>query len=445
MTTLVLDQNSNFLLSGAADSNIHVWSLPDILSWSNNASSSHDPSNSLRHTLSNHRAAITSLVLGHSASFLNIAVSASEDKTCTIWNYQNGQALRTYLFPSTPLCLALDPADRYFYTGFEDGSVQLVRLYDHASAPMVNVNDPSQAQHAIKVQEKDRLAANGQDLGTTLSMGLSYDGMTLLTGHENGKIICWDIGGARFQSTLCDLRGPVTNLQFETPAGFAGDAKEPPYKIHSITKPRFDLSTTGQGMVPAAYTLTGQFAADLPNDSSRIYESGRLSGHKRFEQALLHPSFPSDLLESGIAELAALRTKSSRHANGLVANEHDADFLPLDDDAMTPMDDVTTAHPDGTEKPIEGLEVENHTLRDQVTALQRTLNASFDQIEHLRREQKVWSKWEQEKKRKRDEAQDRRRERTERIWAGENVDAEIEASPGDSSSSPWESSDPNED
>ncbi|KAL9063126.1 MAG: hypothetical protein Q9157_008403 [Trypethelium eluteriae] len=400
VTTLAVDIDSNFLLSGSPDSNIHVWSLPDILSWSNTDSTSQDRLKSLRHTLSDHRAAITSLVLGHSASFLNIAISASEDSSCIIWNYQSKQALRTILLPSTPLCLALDPADRCFYTGFDDGSVQLLRFYNDSGAPAINIHDPHQAQNATKPQEKDRWAAVGQDLGTTLSMDLSYDGTKLLTGHEKGKVICWDIGAGSFQSTLCDLHGGVTNIRFETPAGFVGGVEEPRFKIHSVTKPRFDLSTTAKGTVPSAYTFTTQFITDLPDRSdSKLYESGTLSSRERFDQALFHPSFPNSLLESGMAELAALRdqpvSKSNSASAPLNANstyDHDADFVSLNEEAGA----SALTNGDGADGATAELEQENQALKDQLAALKRVMNKSLDQLEELRKERKAWVRFEGE-------------------------------------------------
>ncbi|KAI9656172.1 MAG: Pre-rRNA-processing protein ipi3 [Bathelium mastoideum] len=440
VTTLVIDNDSTFLLSGSDDSNVHVWSLLEILSWSKNDSTSQSANKSLLRTLPDHRAAITSLILGHSVSSLNIAVSASQDSSCIVWNYQSGQALRTVFLPSAPVCLVLDPADRCFYTGFEDGSVQLVHFYHESRSVDVNVHDPSQPQRAVKPREKDRWDAGGQNLGTTLSADLSYDGMTLLTGHESGKVICWDIGAGRFHSTLCDLHAPVTNLLLEKPTGFAGNVEAPRYKIHSVTKPRFDLSTTGQGIVPSAYTFTGQFISDLPNTSPHLYQSGRLTGRERFQQSLLHPSFPSSLLESGIAELAALHANPSHPSSNRASLDHDADFLALDGETTSPPNGTMDAAQNGVAPPAAQLETENQTLRDQMAALQRTLSASFDQLEHLRREQKVWLKWEREKRRKGEETQERRRERAERAWTGEDVGGEVAASPGDSSSSSWESS-----
>ena len=420
MTTLVVDQDSNFLLSGSADSNIHVWSLPEILSWSTSGSNSQDGNQSLRRTLSDHRAAINSLILGHSAGFLNIAISTSQDNSCIVWNYQNGDALRTVLLPSTPLSLALDPADRCFYTGFEDGSVQLVQFYSDPLVAGTNIFDPSQTKNMIRPQEKDRWAAEGQNLGPTLSMDLSYDGMTLLTGHESGKVICWDVGGARFQHTLCDLHGPVTNLHLEIPTGFVGSVQEPRYKVHSVTKPRFDLSTTAQGTVPSAYNFTAQFSSNLPLASPQLYQSDSLPSRERFEQTLFHPSFPSSFLEASIPQLAALRappTPSSKSSSRF-SNDHDADFLALDGAAGE--------QPNGTDSTTEALEAENQMLKEQMAALKRVQIKSFEQLEELRQERKAWLRWEKEVRRRELERKRRKVEREERRWAGEEVATEEE-------------------
>ncbi|KAB8298560.1 hypothetical protein EYC80_000739 [Monilinia laxa] len=55
---------STHLITGSDDSNLHVWSIPQLLSLHTSTNEPHEP---IR-TLSNHRAAITSLVMGHSST-----------------------------------------------------------------------------------------------------------------------------------------------------------------------------------------------------------------------------------------------------------------------------------------------------------------------------------------------------------------------------------------
>ncbi|RYF04027.1 MAG: hypothetical protein EOO40_11600, partial [Deltaproteobacteria bacterium] len=172
------------------------------------------------HTLSGHRAAITSLVVGHSAGFCNIAVSASADQSCIVWDYHENQLLRTVLLPAVPRCLALDPADRAFYTAYDDGSVQIVDFYSDAfsaanpDSVQHPLYDPAQAAMPVQPPPQTRWTPPSADQGAALSAMLSYDGSTLMTGHNNGNVLVWDVPLGRYSSTFtaAPMMGPVTNL-----------------------------------------------------------------------------------------------------------------------------------------------------------------------------------------------------------------------------------------
>lgn len=200
--------NLSHIISGSEDSNIHVWSTPKLLSLT-----SSEPHQPLR-TLQNHRASITSLALGHSSSTTNICVSTSRDNSCIVWNYHTGDLLRTFLLPSTPLCVTLDPGDRAGYVGFEDGSVQMIDFISSASG-LNPIFDPS--LQATPTQAKLPPWTAPSDVGAVHCIGLSYDGTCLLSGHDSGKVVQWDVGRRAFASELVDLNAPVTNLLMLSP------------------------------------------------------------------------------------------------------------------------------------------------------------------------------------------------------------------------------------
>jgi pre-rRNA-processing protein IPI3 len=255
------------LITGSADSNIHVWSLPSLLSTA--STETHEPIRSL----SNHRAAITSLAIGHGSSNTNIVVSASKDNTCIVWNYATGDPLRTFLLPSTPLCLALDPCDRAVYVGFEDGSVQLVDFFQPNST-LNPLYDTSLQATPVQVAATNWSAPN--DVGATQCLAVSYDGTSLLSGHATGKVIRWDTGRRDFSAEIIDLASPVTNLLMVSPL-----PEKQMSKAVNVVKPR--LGETNQ-------TFTAQFTHDL--------------GRSNFGEILRCPGLPSDLLEQAIMEFA---------------------------------------------------------------------------------------------------------------------------------------------
>lgn len=258
-----LATTSTHIISGSEDSNIHIWSLPTLLSLS--TIGAQEPVRSL----SNHRAAITHLVTGHSAGSGDILVSASKDNTCIVWDYHTGTLLRTYLLPATPLCLALDPCDRAAYAGFEDGSVRLIDFFAQSST--VNPLYDSKLQ-TTPVQVAPDAWVAPFEAGATNCIAVTYDGTSLLTGHAAGKVVQWDVGRRGFSADLVDLNAPVTNLLVMSPF-----ADKHATRAVNVVKPRLG---------EVSYTYTAQLTGDLMVSP--------------FQQALNCPGFSADVLDDAI-------------------------------------------------------------------------------------------------------------------------------------------------
>jgi pre-rRNA-processing protein IPI3 len=360
VTSLAVDPSSNFFLSGSSDAMVHVWSLPAILSFSP------DTSRSPVHTLSTHRGPISSVVCGHSSSSANIAVSISGDKSAIVWDYQNGQMLRTYLLPEAPTAVALDPADRAFYVAYADGSLQTIDFYDEVqkNVPTDVLRDPSSSHRPVQPSSKTGFSADSQKLGGALSLSLSWDGTTLLSGHTSGKVAAWDLAKSNYLSTLANLPGPVSNLTFLTPTGFLRPQVQT-FKIHTVVKPKQDAGSSGAGssLVPAGYTLNMQFTGRLQPERASATES-MLTTKTDFEKALTHPSFPTSMLEESLAELDTWTATSSKR--GDVSS---SDFMALDN---------------GDADSAGGSHTELNELRRQVTSLERIQKVTFSQLSELR-------------------------------------------------------------
>ena len=318
------DQTSNFLLSGSPDSNIYVWSLQALLSFSSAATDPSQPSplSPLR-ALSNHRGEITALVLGHSSSSTNIAISGSKDETCIVWDYHTGTLLHNFLLPTTPLCLSLDPADRAFYAGFGDGSIQLVDFFKKPSL-IHPIYDPTLQSTPTQPPPLDRWAPPTESASKTLCIDLSYDGTVLLSGHENGKIQSWDVGKGRYKAQIADFSYPVTNLHMLPPTGFPNQSP-PPLKTQNVVKPRYDATLGKQStssVIPENYTFTAQFLTSLTLPRfSLTTASTPTDPLLSFTAALNHPSFPTSLLEEGITAISALRNPNPS-SNTKASNEN---------------------------------------------------------------------------------------------------------------------------
>jgi pre-rRNA-processing protein IPI3 len=344
---------------------IHVWALPSILSFSP------DAARSPIHTLSTHRGPISSIACGHSSSSANMAVSVSGDKSAIVWDYHSGQALRTYLLPETPTAVTLDPADRAFYVAYADGSLQTIDFYDDVQkTTSIDVLRDSESSHRpVQPSPKTRFGAESQKLGGALSLTLSWDGTTLISGHASGKIATWDIAKANYLSTPANLPGPVSNLRFLPPIGFPSNP-EPTFSIQTIVKPKQDagLTSSGNGLVPPNYTLSMQFTGRLrgPHVSATDKNPTRKS---TFEEALAHPSFPISMLEESLAELE-LWGAPSKGDSALTA-----DVMALDDGGAS-------AH--GLSGSASQAEVKQ--LKKQLASLQRIQKITFSQLSELREE-----------------------------------------------------------
>jgi pre-rRNA-processing protein IPI3 len=345
---------------------IHVWALPSILSFSP------DTSRSPVHTLSTHRGPISSIACGHSSSTANIAISTSGDKTAIVWDYHNGQALRTYLLPETPTAVTLDPADRACFIGYADGTLQTIDFYDDIQKTTSTdvLRDTSSSHRPMQPSPKTRFGADSQKLGGTLSLSLSWDGTTLVSGHSSGKITSWDIAKSNYLSTLANLAGPVSNLQFLRPTGFS-NIEEPSFRVQTIVKPKQDAGLTGSssGLVPSNYNLSMQFIGRLDTPSVSATEK-RPAKTSSFAEALTHPSFPASMLDESLAELDSwvAPSKGNSAAAAPVAT-------PVQSEDVEPSGETNEASSDEVKK-----------LKEQVASLQRIQKVTFAQLSKLREE-----------------------------------------------------------
>ena len=264
-----------------------------------NENGQYPPFSPLR-SLSNHRAAINAILFGHSSSNRNIAVSASKDNTCIVWDYVNGDALHTFLLPSSPLCLALDPADRAFYAGYEDGSVQLIDFYSQGGL-IQPLHNPALQSTPTQPPPSDRWSAPHQSASQILCLQVSYDGTSLLSGHQDGKIHVWDVAEGKYDKRLADFTAPITNILMLKPTGFP-ELTKPAVKLHNVVKPRYESFVDGDrgvggATIPTKYVFAVQFTSTLPFPFPANTTS--------FHQHLHHSSFPTTLLEETLAELCS--------------------------------------------------------------------------------------------------------------------------------------------
>lgn len=256
------------LLTGSDDSNVHVWNLAQLLDL--DAGQEHEPVASLP----NHRGAITDLAVSPAANVdTSLCVSASKDKTCVVWNYLSGQVLRTLIFPTAPLCLALDPATRGIFVSTEDGSIYSADFF--GPKPLLG---PDSEDSSTVVQVTSKFCTVPTESGPASCLALAYDGTVLLSGHPKGQVHVWAITDQHANSgpkELTNLNAAVTNITFVSPLAPSATAT----KTWTVVKP----AQTRRG-----YNVCAQYEADLTSEMP-------------FAAAVKAQGFPQATLDAAIA------------------------------------------------------------------------------------------------------------------------------------------------
>ncbi|KAI9927960.1 hypothetical protein ASPWEDRAFT_157755 [Aspergillus wentii DTO 134E9] len=393
VTSLVVDPTSNFILSGSSDASVHVWSLVEILSFTKPPSGRdrQQPNSPIR-TFSNHRAAITSLAVGHSAGRYNIAVSTSKDNTAIVWDYHAGQVLRTFLLPSIALSVTLDPVDRAFYVGYEDGSVQAIDLYKNQSIQHP-LHDPSLQSTPAQPSAEDRWLPPSGDSGAIQALAVSYDGMTLLSGQQNGKVFSWNVARRKYASTIADYTHPITNLLMLPLSGLPHPSLDVKRIAHTIVKPRYDQalsdSSNAPGAVPAEYMFSTHMLASVSPDNAPTRKSRESKGRSNeFSEALTHAFFPDSMMEEGLAELAAM---SQQPAGNVMAQTPSASYTAPAEDTPTNSAEVAVLEDEiaTLKKKASINESARQVTTDEVTKLRSDLSNLQNYINELHQKQEL--------------------------------------------------------
>ncbi|KAG6121568.1 hypothetical protein E4U14_001653 [Claviceps sp. LM454 group G7] len=273
------------LLSASEDSNIHVWSLARLLEFGVDAEQEPDL------TLSNHRGAVVDLLVAPSTNpETSLCVSASTDKTCILWNYHSGQVLRTLLFPSAPLCAALDASSRALFVCAEDGGLYLVELF--GDKPLIGSRSAELA--SIVVQVSAPLGVTDKEDGPATCLSVSYDGTSVLTGHTRGKIQRWNLLDNSHPTELANLNAAVTNL---VPVPLLPSDKR--CKAVNVVKPNHNQRQ---------YSITTQLEGDTQRPS-------------RINQGLESIGLPQDIYEDAMISFMASRPQASEDASLRKENE----------------------------------------------------------------------------------------------------------------------------
>ena len=246
--------------------------------------------------MSGHRKAVTDVAYGHIGRQNVIAVSVARDGKCIVWSPQEGMLLHTFLLASTPLCLALDPADRAAFIGFSDGTIQCIDFYEKKT--LVHPFSDQNGHDSLQSKDTGRWSRPNDDSSPVNCIAVSYDGTIVLSGHENGKINSWNVGGGKHRGQLADFAAPITNIAILTPTGFL-KIRKPPLKLHQVTKPKYEsFSNSTNGTRTQSHSVRAQLVGHI-EPSNTAHPTRR----EIFHNTLASPTFPDALLYASLSRL----------------------------------------------------------------------------------------------------------------------------------------------
>lgn len=302
VTHLCLTPDNQFILSGSADATVLVWSLANLISFNASAPSCSNEliANAPVATFSQHRDAITALGVGHSRASTNFVISASADSTCHIWHLQSCQVLRTVLLPSAPTSLVIDPADRAAYLGDAEGSITFIDILSLGKTGKTDATLPVQ----IPLQSQWTPSSG---TGQMHAVALSHDATYLLSGHEDGTVLRWDVAKHKVASEVAKLGQPITNIVMLPPDGLPQN-QGATFVIPEVIKPKLEFSTPlerGTSGIPANYKLHAALTGAA--------ETGTLDEQNEDSTAMRSNGWPESMLDDAIR---AIQTGNPQAAQG---------------------------------------------------------------------------------------------------------------------------------
>ncbi|KAJ6826824.1 protein ROOT INITIATION DEFECTIVE 3 isoform X1 [Iris pallida] len=193
LSCLTLSNDESLLISGSEDGCVRVWSLMMMFDDIGKEAAR----NLYRYNFSEHTLRVTDVASGHGLCN-SIVVSSSEDRTCKVWSLSEGRSLRTITFPCIIDAIAIDPGEHAFYAGGRDGKIYIAAL-------SAECNPNSSYGEFIIGSLSDQSKA-------VTCLTFSTDGVTLLSGSEDGLVRVWDTKSQHVIRLLKHGKGPVNNV-----------------------------------------------------------------------------------------------------------------------------------------------------------------------------------------------------------------------------------------
>jgi pre-rRNA-processing protein IPI3 len=293
--------DSQFLLSGGDDSLVNVWLLSSLVCVAPSSSSgdstsgrSSDEAKPWR-AFSSHSLPISGIDVTIGSGISARVLSASLDHTCKLWQLATGQLLCSILFPSAPLCCALDATETTAFAGTNSGTVYSVDLLTTSSS------SSSSSMQAFVGHKK-----------AVVGVCVSLDGSTLVSASMDGVARVFDVATQRTLRTFERHKASLTNVALLLrPIQLGGlSAKQRQRGASSSTAPIFGTLQKHHASVAPAHlhTLLHRF------DSAVVEENRAVDADQQQQQQPAESSVGPESLCDRVAKqqkiIAKLRAKN---------------------------------------------------------------------------------------------------------------------------------------
>ncbi|XP_074594556.1 WD repeat-containing protein 18 [Brevipalpus obovatus] len=196
ITCLRVSKCGSFFISGGDDAMVLVWMLFPIISVKESLSGAESLALEPKHTWNNHTAKITDIHCGPNGIH-DKCYTASLDSTCKIYDIYSGELLASLTFDEPLWSVVTDAAQNFLFVGGEKGSIFETKLFD-------------QSQILNDLSKPAPLALEGH-VSKVTNLCVSFDGLALVSGSHEGKVIVWHIRSKQPMKTY-EYKGAITNL-----------------------------------------------------------------------------------------------------------------------------------------------------------------------------------------------------------------------------------------
>lgn len=228
VSVVTFSQCGSFLVTGGMDTRVNVWRTHELIKQQAEAAKTAKPV-----TFGDHLLAVTCVrVYGRGAEAR--VVSGSRDGTLRIYEVTGKRLLTTFVVGTAVECFQQDPAGRALYAGLADGRIRLIALY--------SVNAYTHVLEAVGGNGKIVTVEEDVDMNATFvhhagsqvtAMGISMDGMYLVSGDSKGRVFVADIVTRQVVKTFtaCKLAIAYVQVGVSSTAGLATDQYERKHRM----------------------------------------------------------------------------------------------------------------------------------------------------------------------------------------------------------------------